>query len=226
MAAILIITFILLIIFGPILWVRYVIRKHNNHMAEMPGTGGELAQHLIERFDLSGVTIKVTASNQDYYSPADKIVGLSPEVFHSKSLSAVAIATHEVGHAIQHCRQEKVSRLRGRYSQLAQTSQRLGVFILSISPVLAGVLRAPAIMAISIGAGLLAMFSSVLLHAAILPEEYDASFGKAMPILSEGYVPEQHLPAIRQVLTACALTYVASALADILSIWRWLALVR
>lgn len=226
MTVVLAIALVVVIIFGPSLWVRYIIHKHNGHIADMPGTGGELAQHLIERFELSGVTIKVTASDQDYYSPEEKVVGLSPEVYHSKSLSAVAIAAHEVGHAIQHCRKEKVSRLRDRYSGLAHTAQRIGVFVLSLSPVLGGILRAPAVVAISIGAGFLAMFSSVLLHAAILPEEYDASFGKAMPILSEGYVPEQYLPAIRQVLTACALTYVASALADMLRIWRWLALIR
>jgi len=193
---------------------------------DMPGTGGELAQHLIQRFELEGVTIKMTKTDQDYYSPQEKIVGLSPEVYHSKSLSAVAIATHEVGHAIQHCRKEKVSFLRDRYSGIAQTAQQLGIFILSFSPVIAGLVHAPSIIGLSIGAGFLAMFSSVLLHAAILPEEYDASFGKALPILSSGYVPNEHIPAIKQVLTACAFTYVASALADILRIWRWIALVR
>lgn len=226
MVVIFIIVFLVLIIFGPSLWVRHIIRKHNGHIADMPGTGGELAQHLIERFELSGVTIKVTTSDQDYYSPEEKIVGLSPEVFHSKSLSAVAIATHEVGHAIQHCRKEKVSKLRERYGYLAHNAQRAGIFVLSLSPVLGGILRAPTLVAISIGAGFLTMFSSVLLHAAILPEEFDASFGKALPILSEGYVPEQHLPAIRKILTACAFTYVASALADMLRVWRWLTLVR
>jgi Zn-dependent membrane protease YugP len=59
-----------------------------------------------------------------------------------------------------------------------------------------------------------------------LPEEYDASFNKALPILEEGYIPKEHMPAVRQVLKACAYTYVAGALADVLRLWRWLTLMR
>jgi Zn-dependent membrane protease YugP len=70
------------------------------------------------------------------------------------------------------------------------------------------------------------MLSSVALYAMILPEEYDASFSKALPILEAGYLPDEYMPAARQVLKACALTYVAAALADILSVWRWLAVLR
>ena len=220
------ITLILAIIFLPSLWVRYVINKHNQEIADMPGTGGELAKHLIDRFELQGVTIKITEKDQNYYSPHEKIVGLSPDVYHTKSLSAVAIATHEVGHAIQHCRKEKVSQLRDRYSGVARIAQQAGIAIMSITPIIGGISRAPSIMVITLAAGILTMLASVLLHAAVLPEEYDASFDKALPILSSGYVPDSHIPAIRQVLSACAFTYVAAALADILSFWRWLALIR
>ncbi len=81
-------------------------------------------------------------------------------------------------------------------------------------------------MVIIVLAGLLAMLSSVVLHAMILPEEYDASFSKALPILNEGYLPPEYMPAARQVLKACALTYVSGALADILSVWRWITILR
>ena len=63
-------------------------------------------------------------------------------------------------------------------------------------------------------------------NMAVLPEEYDASFKKALPILEEGYVPKENLPAIRQILRACAYTYVAGALADVIRLWRWLAIKR
>jgi len=75
--------------------------------------------------------------------------------------------------------------------------------------------------------GVVTMLASVLMYAAILPEEWDASFNKALPILAgNDYVPDEYLPAIRQVLMACALTYVAGALADMLSLWRWWAIIR
>lgn len=214
------------LIFGPSLWVKYVIAKHNTRLDNMPGTGAELARHLIERFELEGVTVEKTAKDQDYYSPDEKKVGLSPEVYDGKSISAVAIAAHEVGHAIQYINQDPVSRLRGKYTHTAKLAQNIGIAVLTLAPVLLGVTRTPAVMFVLILAGILAMLSSVVLHAMILPEEFDASFSKALPILQEGYVPQEYLPAVRQVLKACALTYVSGALADILSVWRWLAVLR
>ncbi|MGJ8664596.1 MAG: zinc metallopeptidase, partial [Marinicella sp.] len=70
------------------------------------------------------------------------------------------------------------------------------------------------------------MLVSVMMHMAVLPEEYDASFNKAMPILSEGYINEEQLPKVKQILKACALTYVAAAMADILNLWRWIRVIR
>ena len=60
----------------------------------------------------------------------------------------------------------------------------------------------------------------------MLPEESEESFNKALPILEEGYVPKENLPAIRQILRACAYTYVAGALADVIRLWRWLVIKR
>ncbi len=217
---------VVLIVYAPQLWVKHAIRKHNTHIEEMPGTGSELALHLIERFKLEGVSVKKTSKDEDYYSPGEKEIGLSPEVYDGKSISALAITAHEVGHAIQYVNEEPVSRLRDKYTHRAALAQSIGIYILSFSPVLGGLARSPAVMVIIVLAGLLAMLSSVVLHAMILPEEYDASFSKALPILNEGYLPPEYMPAARQVLKACALTYVSGALADILSVWRWIAILR
>lgn len=217
---------LLLLVYGPNWWVRYVIRKHSRQLDGMPGTGGELARHLIERFELTDVQVKKTSEDEDYYSPAEKVVGLSPEVYDGKSIAAAAIAAHEVGHAIQYHRQEPVSRLRGRYTRVAAIAQNIGIFVLSCSPVLGLATRTPGIMMLLIIAGIVSMLASVVLHAMILPEEYDASFQKALPILQEGYLPEPYMPAARQVLKACAWTYVAAALSDVLSVWRWLSILR
>jgi len=59
-----------------------------------------------------------------------------------------------------------------------------------------------------------------------LPVEWDASFGKALPILEEGYIQADELVAVKKVLRAAALTYVAASLAGVLNLWRWLALLR
>ncbi len=96
------IIFIFLLIYGPQLWVTHILKKHHKQIDGMPGTGGELAKHLIERFKLIGVKVEEGKSDQDdCYSPDRNVISLSPEVFQGKSLSAVAAAAHEVGHAIQ-----------------------------------------------------------------------------------------------------------------------------
>ncbi len=88
------------LIFGPSLWVKLVMRRHSSENPEMPGTGGELAKHLIERFSLKDVKVEVTELG-DHYDPTEKKVRLLREHYESKSLTAIAIAAHEVGHAIQ-----------------------------------------------------------------------------------------------------------------------------
>ena len=82
-------------------------------------------------------------------------------------------------------------------------------------------------MGIAVGCSLLLQLVGALAYLIILPEEWDASFNKALPILMEGeYVAEDKLPNIRNVLKAAAITYFASALANVLSIGRWLLLLR
>ena len=214
------------LVFGPQLWIRHVLSKHHRILDHMPGTGGELAQHLVERFQLEGVTVEEGQPMQDHYNPATRTVSLSPQVYRNKSLSAVAVATHEVGHAIQFVREEPVSHLREKYLGKAVVIQKVGAAVLMSLPIVALIFRVPHAVGLAALIGILTMGASVLMYAAILPEEYDASFNKALPILQEGYIPEEHLPAVRQVLKAAALTYVAGALANVLSLWRWLLILR
>lgn len=214
------------LVYGPQLWVRYVLHKHQREIPDMPGTGSELARHLLNRFELSQVEVKAGGKGENYYQPGDNYVSLSPEVFKGKSITAVAVAAHEVGHALQFNHQEPVSRLREKYFGKAILIQRIGMGIVSLSPLIGVLVKVPQLSLLILAAGVISLFVSVLMYVAILPEEFDASFNKALPILAEGYVPEQNLPKIRQVLRACALTYVAAALADVLSLWRWLRLLR
>ena len=123
----LILILLLVLVYGPQIWVRYVIRKHSKQLEGMPGTGSELALHLIDRFNLTGVVVEQASDKENYYSPADKVVALEPEVYNGKSLSAIAIAAHEVGHAIQYHNSEPVSQLRGRYTGLASRIQSIGI---------------------------------------------------------------------------------------------------
>ena len=69
---------VLAMIFGPSLWVKSVMRRYSTEKPEMPGTGGELAKHLIERFSLKDVEVETTELG-DHYDPIEKKVRLLPE---------------------------------------------------------------------------------------------------------------------------------------------------
>ncbi|MFT7559608.1 MAG: Zn-dependent membrane protease YugP [Flavobacteriales bacterium] len=225
-----VVVFLLIVVaifYAPQWWVNYVFKKHSRELEGMPGTGGELAKHLLEKFELSDVTVEECEPRSDHYSPSDNAVRLSPDNFNGKSLTAIAIAAHEVGHAIQFNRKEPVSYLRSRYMSSAIRIKRVAIAIFMIMPLVTAVFHVPQLSLATIGAGLVAFFISIMMYVAILPEEFDASFNKALPILDKGdYVPKTYLPAIEEILKAAAFTYVAGALADVLRLWRWIRFLR
>lgn len=94
-------------------------------------------------------------------------------------------------------------------------------------PVIALVLRAPFLIGTVLGISLLLQLAGALAYLIILPEEWDASFNKALPVLIEGgYIDQSQIPAVRQILKAAALTYFAQALASVLNIGRWFLILR
>ena len=201
---------LLALVFGPSLWVKFVMNRYSSNRPEMPGTGGELAQHLIDRFELKDVTVEVTELG-DHYD--------------SKSLTAVAIAAHEVGHAIQD--QEGDQRLASRTKMvpIADKIGRWSAAIISLSPVIGIITRHPMPFSLVLLLGLSGFFARMMVHAVTLPIEFDASFSKALPVLSEGnYVSSRDKIAVTRILRAAALTYVSAALADVLNLGRWIAI--
>ena len=218
---------LLLAIYGPQWWVRMVMHRYSQNLADIPGTGGQLADHLIQRYQLKNVTVEETDPMRDHYDPQDKVVRLSPDNYHSKSLTAIAVAAHEVGHAIQFHRQEPISQLRIKYLPTVFLIKKLGISLLMFMPVITALVRVPHAALIMGLAGLAAMLVSAILYLFILPEELDASFNKALPILTTGnYIKPEQEVAVRKILKAAAYTYFAAALADILSLWRWLGYLK
>lgn len=212
-------------VFGPQLWARYILKRHSRHRDEIPGTGGELAVHLIENSKLDGVTVERIPAG-DHYDPVTKVVRLSEAVHDGKSLTAVVVAAHEVGHAIQDRFGYAPLKWRTRLVTVAALSERLGAIILIALPFVTALTRVPATGALMLAGGLAVLLIPVVVHFVTLPVEFDASFRRALPILALGYVPHDELPAARRILTACALTYVAASLAALLNFWRWIYFLR
>ena len=217
---------IIALVFGPQMWVANTLRRYGSERPDLPGTGGELAAHLITRFSLNGVTLREGQPGEDYYDPERRVISLGSPHFHHKSIVAVAIAAHEVSHALQHQQQHSGFMRRQRRLRLAMMIQRLGAVALMVTPIIFLITRLPQSTLITLLLGASGMIASLWVQLMNLPVELDASFNKALPILAEGYLAKNDLPSARKVLKAAAMTYVAAALASLLNIGRWIAIMR
>ena len=210
----------------PQLWVGWTIKRHEGNRPDLQGTGGELARHLLNRFDLANVKVETTDKG-DHYDPDAKAVRLLQKHFDGRSLSAVAIATHEVGHAIQDAHGERGLRTRQSLAQLAAQTDRIAFWFFMAAPVLGILARTPLAFAAIVGLGVALLGVRVLFNLVTLPVEFDASFGKALPILKDGrYLDDRDMPAVRSLLRAAAFTYVAGALISMVNLARWITLLR
>ena len=215
---------VIALIFGPSFWVKLVMRWYSLEKPEMPGTGGELAKHLIKRFSLKDVEVEVTELG-DHYDPIEKKVRLLREHYESKSLTAIAIAAHEIGHAIQDQQGDKRLATRTKMVPIVEKVARWSVAIISLAPVIGIITRHPMPFSLLLLLGLSGFIARMMVHAVTLPIEFDASFSKALPLLREGkYVSQSNEKAVTRILKAASLTYVSAALADILNLGRWLVI--
>ncbi len=217
---------LLALVFGPHWWIKRVMAKHGADRPDLPGTGGEFARHLLDEAKLSDVKVETTDKG-DHYDPNDRTVRLLPQHHDGRSVTAVAVAAHEVSHAIQHARGEPAFTRRMALVRQLVWIERLVTVVLMIAPVLVIVMKSPTIALLNVAAAIMLLGIHVVVHVVTLPVEFDASFGKALPVL-EGrrYLSDDDLPAARSVLKAAAYTYVAAALATLLNVVRWFRILR
>ena len=212
------------VVFAPSLWVRWVMHAYSEDLDGMPGTGGELAQHLIERFGLESVKVETTEVG-DHYDPVDKRVRLSEANFSGRSLTAIAIAAHEVGHAMQDHQNDPRLVIRTKLVPIADKVARFSAGAIWAAPIFALITRHPVPFWVLAACGLGGLLIRMMVHLVTLPIEWDASFGKALPVLKAGsYLGAKQERVVSKILRAAAFTYVAAALADVLNLARWAAL--
>lgn len=213
-------------VFGPSIWAKRTFARYSREIPNMPGSGGELARHLLDRFDMKDVKLETTQMG-DHYDPAEKVVRLSQANFDGKSLTAIAVAAHEVGHAIQDKQNSPLLKTRTRLIKTAQFAEKAGSVAMLAIPFVTAATKAPSTGLLLFLIGFGSIFISTLVHLVTLPVELDASFGKALPVLKEGnYIQKQHESAVNKVLKAAAFTYVAQSLSSLLNLARWIAVLR
>ncbi len=213
------------ILYGPSLWIQHTYKKYSKTLPDCPGTGGELAKHLLERAEIGNVHV-ICGKDTDYYDLNKRQVVLAKSSFYGKSITAIAVAAHESAHAMQHHFGYPALLISARWSGIIDHIQRLTMqLMLIISSAASLALHAPFYRFLFI-VGLAIALIKVLLNFATLPAELDASFKRALPILSQGYLPEKYLRPAKILLTAAALTYVAKALSDVINIFKWFFLFK
>lgn len=223
---VIVIALLLLLIVGPQFWASAVLKKHSIERLDFPGTGAEFAKHLIKEMKLGFVNIEATTAG-DHYDPVSSTVRLSASNMENRSLTAIVVAAHELGHAQQHAMSYRPFFWRVKLVVWANHAEKLGsVFMLAI-PVVGLLSRSPVASGVVMLLGLTTMMSAVLVHFVTLPVEWNASFSRALPILKQGnYLSDVDMKSAKKILLACALTYLAQSLMSLVNLWRWLRVLK
>ena len=203
-----------IILFLPSIWVNYVLRKNNQILSDMPFTGNQLGQKLLEENKLENVLIE-PIKQIDHYNPIEKKVHISEDKLNKKSITSIAVVAHEIGHAIQDKENYKPLILRQKLIEKTMIFQRIGSFLLVIGlPSIFAFTKSPLITFIAAMIIMGCLSTNVLIHLITLPVEFDASFKRALPILKK-YVPKENMRQCRSVLRAAAFTYLAQSIVSI-----------
>jgi len=217
---------LLLLIIGPGMWVKRVMSRYSRPADRYGHTGAETARRLLDALQLGEVVVEISESG-DHYDPAARAVRLSAGNYQERSLTAVTVAAHEVGHALQDAQGFPPLKWRTRLVQWVGPVEKVGAVLMMATPVIIGVTRLPVAGLLMFLGGLLTLGSSVVIHMLTLPTEFDASFGRAMPLLREQQVLyEVDEPHARRLLKAAAMTYVSASLMSLLNVARWIAILR
>ncbi len=214
-------TFLLLIpAIGLALWaqfrVRSTYRKFQKQMSAQGMSGARVAESILRQNGIHDVKVEaVEGELSDHYDPRDKTVRLSVDNYKNNSLAALAVAAHEVGHAIQHARSYAPLKLRHTILPVTNIAS-FAAFPLFFIGLL---MSSPMLMDL----GIIFFGGVVLFHLVTLPVEFDAS-RRALTILNNGYLAEQELRGARKVLNAAAMTYVAATAVALIHLLRLIIL--
>ncbi|WP_374948443.1 zinc metallopeptidase [Mucilaginibacter sp.] len=195
--------------------VQWRFKNKFKHYSEMPLLSGLSGKDVAERmlrdngiYDVK--VISVEGQLTDHYNPEDKTVNLSPDVYHSRSVAAAAVAAHECGHAVQHAKAYSWLTLRSTLVPVVNVASTLTQWTLMVGIMLLFFTHNPFVLAIGVGAlALVTLFSFIT-----LPVEFDAS-NRALAWLNNNYAimqtHEEHEQA-KDALWWAAMTYVVAAL--------------
>ncbi len=201
------------------LWASFLTRSTFSRYSQIRSsrgyTGAEAAAMMLKRLGISDVQIEHTRGTlTDHYDPMSRTLRLSDEVYGKNSLSAIGVACHEAGHAIQHAQGYAALHLRTALVPATNICSTLYVWVILIGAMLAR----PGFILLGIAmCGMAVVFSLVT-----LPVEWDASARAKRAMAGIGLLSAEETESAGKVLNAAFLTYLASAISAILTLLYYL----
>ena len=186
-----------------------------NKYKEIPGskgyTGAQAADEMLRRNGVHDCTIELTQGFlSDHYDPRSKTLRLSPDVYHGRSLSAIGVACHEAGHALQHAQAYAFLNMRSAMCPLVGIGNMVGEICLVIGLFMNA---RPFLLIGIIGLALAFLFTLIT-----LPVEWDASARAKTAMMKTNLLAPREVDGAGKVLNAAFLTYLASAIATLMTL--------
>jgi hypothetical protein len=207
------------------LWAQFRVKstfsKYGRVATRSGITGADVAKRILDANRISGVAIEpIRGAMTDHYDPRTRTLRLSEPVFSSPSVSAVGVAAHEVGHAIQHAQGYAPLKFRSAWVPVANLGGGLSMLVIMLALGMGGAATATGHSLATIG---IIMFATTTVFTLItLPVEFDASRRALRTLESGNLVSGPERDGVRRVLKAAALTYVAAFVTSVLTLAYWL----
>lgn len=184
-------------------------------------TGAEAARLMLERAGVTDCKIEPIGGRlSDHYDPRDKTLRLSEPVYNARSISAIGVACHEAGHALQHATGYKALQMRSTLVPVTNLSSKMSMPVLMVGMMLMSAAPLVGQWVVLVGVALFA--AAVVFSVITLPVEWDASARAKTAMVNAGIVTDQEVGGAGAVLNAAFLTYLASAIASILTLLYYL----
>ena len=190
--------------------------KYSKVLSRRGITGAQIAEQILQSNGISDITVKqIKGKMSDHYHPTEKYIGLSEGVYESSSISALGIAAHEAGHAVQYHEGYGPIKLRAAILPATNFASKFSWILIFIGLLLSDVVAF---------AGVILFGITVLFQLITLPVEFNAS-RRAIAVLEGGYLDEEELAGAKKVLTAAAMTYVVALLTSLWQMFRYLLII-
>ncbi|MBF7018674.1 zinc metallopeptidase [Staphylococcus sp. 18_1_E_LY] len=211
------------------LWAQHKVKSNYEKYSQVRSTSGKTGQEVaLEILHANGIydvdVVEGEGFLTDHYDPRKKVVVLSPANFSRPSVAGTAIAAHEVGHAIQHAQGYFYLRFRTALVPLASIGNSVGYIAIIAGIILTSMQSAIGTTALWIGIAFMAF--AVLFSIVTLPVEFNASSRAMKQITKLNIVNENEYKHAKKVLSAAAMTYVASTAVALAELVRFILIAR